>query len=101
MRSSRNYSAKSRTIPIVAAQDKCMKQKIKASISVPVPLKSLLKQSAARRNLFLHEYIALLLLNDLDPQRSGQVGQSSLSRREAHHQQTTLAGSVATQEVQQ
>jgi len=75
-----------------------MKQKIKASISVPVPLKSLLKQAAARKNLFLHEFIALLLLNDLDPQHNGQIGQSSLSRAEAH---PTLVGPVATQEAQE
>jgi hypothetical protein len=97
-----NYFVISRTFSTLALQDKCMKQKIKASICVPVQLRSLLKQNAARKNMFLGEYIALLLLNDLDPQHRGQIGevaQTSLSRVEGHQQETVLAGSSVPQET--
>ena len=71
-----------------------MKQTHKASISVPVALKSLLKQAAARKNLFLHEFIALLLLNELDPQHNGQVGevaQTALGQNGPHQPEPVSA----------
>jgi hypothetical protein len=73
-----------------------MKQKIRASLSIPVKLKSLLKQNAARQNLFLAEYIATLLLHDLESpgQAIREVSQPLLEQAGLHERELDLVGSL-------
>jgi hypothetical protein len=76
-----------------------MKQKVRASLSIPVTLKSLLKQAAARKNLFLSEYISLILLRDLEEQAGHPLGEvPQPSRADQHQTDLAFAGSKS-QEV--
>jgi hypothetical protein len=62
-----------------------MKNREKSSLCVPQTLKNLLKQRASAENCFIPEYIARLLLHDLERQPGHairQVPQSSLSQAE-------------------
>lgn len=73
-----------------------MKQTTRASMSIPVQLKCLLKQAAARKNLFLSEYISLILLRDLEEQAGhplGEVPQPSSSQIDQYQIDLPLAGS--------
>jgi hypothetical protein len=73
-----------------------MKQQIRASLSIPVKLKSLLKQNAARKNLFLGEYIATLLLHDLESpdQAIHEVSQPFLEQAGLHERELDLVESL-------
>ncbi len=42
-----------------------MKQTEKASLSIPVKLKNVIKSAASSQNLFTYEYLARLVLNDM------------------------------------
>ena len=78
-----------------------MKQKIRASLSIPVKLKSLLKQNAARKNLFLGEYIATLLLHDLESpgQAIHKVSEPFLEQAGLHERELDLVGSLISKET--
>lgn len=73
-----------------------MKQQNRASLSIPVTLKNAIKQRAAGKNLFIVEYLARLVLYDVEPLGHQRFDTSSVDRAKAPQDELASAGTPST-----